>query len=99
MRAGARTVRPDPTTRRKVAFAMPDQTSDLSAARDAARESMQAAVTAYLARETQLSTELSSVKAERQAMEKTLATFDAPPRKRRGRPPKAVTNTATPAAA
>lgn len=78
---------------------MPDQSNDLTAARDAARESMKAAVTAYTARETVLSTELASVKAERQAMEKTLATFDAPPRKRRGRPPKSAADQATPAAA
>lgn len=65
---------------------MPDQPSDLTAARDEVRETMTRAISAYLAQETKLSTELADVKAQRVAMEKTLATFDSPAKRRRGRP-------------
>ena len=75
---------------------MPDQTIDLADAREAVRQTMTDAVSKYLAAETKLATELANVKAQRVAMEKTLAAFDAPAKRRRGRPRKdATTNEAT----
>ena len=80
---------------------MPDQTTDLPAdltsARDEVRDTMTRAIAAYLAQETKLATDLADVKAQRVAMEKTLATFDQPHKRRRGRPRKSATNDAAPA--
>lgn len=81
---------------------MPDKTNDLTTARDEVRESMTRAISAYLAQESVLAAQLADIKAQRTAMEKTLATFEQPAKRRRGRPRKnqaAATNEATAPAA
>lgn len=79
---------------------MPDQNTDLDTARDEVRDSVTRAISAYLAQESVLNAQLADIKAQRVAMEKTLATFDQPAKRRRGRPRKnQTTNEATAPAA